>query len=585
MAGEGIISGRFRREGSLTYRPLKGQLSAIDSQPRAARGAAAVLAGLLLTSAFPPFSWSFAAAFGLIPLLWAIQDTPWPQAARLGLLCGITHFGTLIPWLAHTIVFYGRLPAWASWGVLGLLVWYLAVYPAVWAGLAAWCCDGKRRRFGEAPGARHSGPGVFSFLVFLAGTWVLLEWLRGHLLSGFPWGLLAYALTPHPALIQTAEYWGPYGVSFFVVLINGLIWQALAPALSTETGKGLTARFAWVLMAAVLVTALWGYGTRRLKDIAAGEKGLPTLRVAALQGAIPQEQKWDPVYQTGTLQIYEDLSLAATGRLRKVASGTESVASLGGEIAELLVWPETATPFYFQEPSPLQDRVLALARQVKGAVLFGSPAYRVLGWEDTENQAAAPRGVAYLNSAYLIGPAGEILGRYDKQHLVPFGEYLPWGWVTEWAEGLLPTAGVFTSGVDPRPLVWQNARIGVLICFESIFPELSAGAARAGANLLVVITNDAWFGRTGAPYQHAAMAAFRAVETRRWVVRAANTGVSLFMTPWGEELYPTAIFKACWIGGVVSLRQGQTFYTRWGDVGLVALGVLTLLACWRTRHG
>ncbi len=293
-----------------------------------------------------------------------------------------------------------------------------------------------------------------------------------------------------------------------------------------------------------------------MEKIAHNDDLLPELRVAAVQGAVPQERKWDPAFQVATLNTYGKLSLEAVEGLDN--SGAER--GHGVKAPDwLVVWPETATPFYFQVPSPLGEKVRSVARDLDVALLFGSPAYRY-------NSAGKAE---YLNSVYLLGPDGATAGRYDKRHLVPFGEYLPWGWVTAWAQGLIPAVGQFSPGITSRPLSRQDLHIGVLICFESIFPTLSRETVLEGANFLAVLTNDAWFGRTGAPYQHEIMAIFRAVETRRWVVRAANTGVSSLISPCGVRTAKTSLFEPCYIEGRIHLRKGHTFYVKHGEIWLL----------------
>ncbi len=181
---------------------------------------------------------------------------------------------------------------------------------------------------------------------------------------------------------------------------------------------------------------------------------------------------------------------------------------------------------------------------------------------------------------------GRITAKYDKMHLVPFGEYLPWGRLTSWARDLVPAAGDFTPGCSAAPLAWHRVRIGVLICFESIFPELAGKSVGLGANCLAVITNDSWFGDTGAPWQHAQMAAFRAVETRRWVIRAANTGVSEIISPTGQVVAKSSLFRQDIITGSIRLREDRTIYQRFGDTPfLLSVAVMIAAAVWLSRKG
>ncbi len=436
----------------------------------------------------------------------------------------MVHFGTLLWWISPTISRFGDLPLWAAWPIFGLLVCYLAVYPAIWSALLGyWTSD-------------RSCP-LYLPLV-LASAWTILEWIRGQALTGLPWDYLAYALEPVPPLIQTAEIWGPYGLTFFVVSVNVLIWQ-LWRQISGLRDQNLGLRKGLVLLVLVMgcISGLWYYGRWRMAEIDRSDARFPAAKIAAIQAAIPQDKKWDPAFQLKTIKTYYRLSLEA------------AKAS-----PDLIVWPETATPFYFQDRSPLRKDVLSIAKRLDTALLFGSPAYRF----DT---AGNPE---YLNSAYLLGRDGTVAGRYDKRHLVPFGEYLPWGWITAWAQEFLPWTGQFSPGTKSGPLSWHNLHVGVLICFESIFPNLSRETVQKGANFLAVLTNDAWFGHTGAAEQHEAMAVFRAVETRRWIIRAANTGISSLISPWGTGIAETPIFKPCYIEGIIHLRNDHTPFVKYG---------------------
>ncbi|HID96603.1 MAG TPA: apolipoprotein N-acyltransferase [Thermodesulfobacteriaceae bacterium] len=515
-----------------------------------------LLSGLLLTLAFPPWSLWPLIGIALVPLMYASCRKPLNQAFRLGFLTGLVYFGTLLWWIAPTISQYGDLPIWASWPVLGLLACYLAVYPAVWTACFGWL-TGRTCSIGVQVG--------------LAGLWTLLEWCRGHFLSGMPWGMAAYCLEPVPALIQTAEYFGPYGLSFVIILFNMVIFRAVVPDSSGRirgsTGFGLR-RYMPPVLFCLCILVLWAHGKRQMENIA-GENGhLPGLRVAAVQGSIPQDVKWNPAYQGRTLEIYRHLSGNAVKKMDQAASPADGHSS---DRPVLVVWPETAAPFYFQNPGPLRDSVTALATDLGVSLLFGSLSY----------QMNSQGSMDYLNSAYLVDPAGRVISRYDKRHLVPFGEYMPWGWITAWARELLPSAGQCKPGLDPGPLKCDGVRIGVLICFESIFPELAREAVQEGANILAVITNDAWFGRTGAPYQHEAMAVFRAVETRRWIVRAANTGISSIITPWGTRIACTGLFVPSHIYGTAYLRENTTFFAGNGEYWFLLLCIfVTILPYW-----
>lgn len=236
------------------------------------------------------------------------------------------------------------------------------------------------------------------------------------------------------------------------------------------------------------------------------------------------------------------------------------------EEVDLIVWPETAAPFYFQQSGPLRNELLDLTIELESTLLFGSPGYKLNG-----------KKVSYLNSAFLAGSAGrgeaKTLGRYDKLHLVPFGEYVPLGkllfFVSKITEGIgdfSPGKGVMT--LDPPEWLTGGApvRFGPLICYEGIFPDLVRQFVDKGANVLVNITNDAWYGRTSAPYQHLAAALFRSVENGVFMLRAANTGISAIIDPLGRVEKSKPLFERGYIAGTVGLPEGGTFYTRYGDL-------------------
>ncbi len=487
----------------------------------------ALSAGALLAICFPKPAYYYLIFTALVPLIWAVKRNSSFEAFRLGFFAGCAFFSILLWWIGPTISTYGNLPLWAAWPVVGLLVCYLAIYPAIWSLVAAYAFKkSKTNSYSKALS-----------LAALPALWVLLEWTRGHFLSGFPWGSLAYCLSEQASLIQSAEIWGIYGLGFLIIFINFLFFYAVELCLSKHLLKA--SMYLAAAVATLSIFYVWGNG--KIEKVEHEQKGLTPIQVAAIQASVPQHLKWEPAYQENTIEKYIKLTGQALKKMDK-------------ERVRLVVWPETALPFYFQEDGPFSRKVLAFAKREKILLLLGSPAYIHKGGND----------VAYLNSAYLVSPEGEVVGRYDKRHLVPFGEYMPWGWVTSWAKKFLPTAGEFMPGNSAAPLCSANICIGTLICFESIFPNLAAESTATGSNILAVITNDAWFGNTGAPYQHEAMAIFRAVENRRWLVRAANTGISSIISPWGQRIAESRLFEPAWIAGEARLCHHVTFYARYG---------------------
>jgi len=492
------------------------------SSPRCRGQFLAVLSGGLLTLSFSPNPFSFAAWFALVPLLIGIRKVSSFQAFRLGLLTGLAHYLSLMYWIVVVLEHYGNLHMAAALFSLLLLSLYLSLYPALFAAAAA--------RLNNSP--------VSPFL--LAAYWVALEYLRAHVITGFPWCLLGCSQYARIHLIQSADLFGAYGLSFLIVLVNGLVSRRIAMPLSRRTGT-----LRWDLpVAAVLIMAAWAYGHYRISEIEAWEGAARPVEAAVIQANIDQSVKWDPAFQEKTIEAY--------ARLTRSARGFHP---------ELIVWPETALPFFFQDDPKKASRIFSLAAESKAALVFGGPAYR--------RQEGV---VCYYNRAYLIGPEARHVSYYDKIHLVPFGEYVPLKRYFPFIRRLVEAAGDFAPGEKLRPLKTGDLSLGVLICFEAIFPELGRGLVQEGANLLVNLTNDAWFGRTSAPFQHLSMAVFRAVENRRPMIRAANTGFSAFVAPTGLIQARSQLFVQTILTGSTPVAAFPlTIYTRFGDFFAVTL--------------
>jgi apolipoprotein N-acyltransferase len=489
------------------------------------------VSGLLLALAFPRVDLAALAWMALVPLFLVMPARPF----RSGFTAGLGFFGLVLYWLNIVMTTYGRMNPVFSVAAYLLLVCYLSLF----FGTATWAACRIREKSGLSP------------VLTLPVLWVALEFLRSFLFSGFPWATLGYSQSARLSLIQSADIFGVYGISFLLILVNAVLAEAVGGLRSGDLRKlprlGLAA-------AVILFSLNLGYGYWRLgQDLDARKESLQT---ALIQGNIDQSVKWDPAFQKTTVDLYRDLSLAADSR----------------NSVNLLVWPESATPFYFQDGGPLASEVDAVPRRTDAFLLFGSPAYQL------DN-----RTYRYLNSAFLLSPAGEILGRSDKVHLVPFGEYVPLGRFLPFISKLVSGIGDFSPGrISPLPL--DGHRIGVLVCFEGIFPELAREYVREGSDLLVNITNDAWFGRSSAPFQHLAMTRFRAVENRVWVARAANTGISAYIAPSGRITQESAIFKTLYLDGKVGLGARPFLYTHIGDIFpilFLALGGIWLV---RTRR-
>lgn len=495
----------------------------------------ALLSGALLALSFPNADFSVFAWFAFVPLQLAIAKKTPARAFKLGMVSGLTAYCGIFYWLINVMTLYGKLPWPASFSLFLLFAAYLALYVGIIACLV---------RRGEIAGISP----LLSFPVL----WVGFEYLRSFLLTGCPWEILGYSQYRILPLIQIADITGVYGLSFLIVLANVVLLRIIKGAVMRGPSVYPTKSAAFLLLLLVLTLA---YGFMRLNS---ADRGDP-LKVVLAQGNIPQDVKWNPAFQESTVAVYERLT-------------REGCA--GG--SDLVVWPESALPFYFQGGGKYSDRVKSLAIEFKTCMVLGSPAVE-----------QGQERIRYLNSAYLLAPTGETVGRSDKMRLVPFGEYVPLARFLPFVSKMVEGIGDFSPGTVITPLDTGKGKIGVLICAEVIFPELSRAYVRAGSRILVNITNDAWFGRSSAPYQHLSMTAFRAVENRVPLVRAANTGITAIIDSKGHIRGMTQLFKEAYLTGEIRPGEGETFYTRYGDVFavlcLVFSAVIIMLAFRKKR--
>ncbi len=487
----------------------------------------AAVSGVLLALSFPRPGLSLLAWLAFVPLLVAMSRKEPGAAFKLGFVSGLVAYGGILYWLNIVMMTYGKLPWPVSFSLYVLLSAYLALYTGA---------VGYFTRRGEL--ARISPLVSFPLL------WVGLEYVRSVALTGFPWASLGYSQYRTLPLIQIADITGVYGLSVLIAFANVVIYRIVRGMARKEGGEYPVGS---ALLLVLLLGATLGYGFYRLK---APERGEP-LKVALAQGNIPQDVKWDPAFQEATIAVYEKLSRQACA---------------GG--CDLLVWPESAIPFYLQTDLKYAARIKLLASELKSCLVTGSPAFEMEGQK-----------TRYLNSAFLLAPDGEVLGRSDKMHLVPFGEYVPLAKLLPFVSKIVAGIGDFSPGAALTPLDTGKGKIGVLVCFEGIFPELSRAYVRAGSRLLVNITNDAWFGFSSAPYQHLSMAVFRAVENRVSLIRAANTGITAIVDSRGHVRGMTQIFKETFLTGEVRLGERGALYTRIGDLfAYLCLGGAALVA-------
>ncbi len=477
-------------------------------------------------------------------LLLAIDGLAPRRAMRFSFLLSLAAHFLLFHWFFVVTYYYGHAPL-----VVGMMAplapaLYLAIGTAIFGGVWARLCQ----------------RGLGSPLV-AATLWTAIDHLGGFALGGFPWATIGYAQHLNPMLMGLAPWTGVYGLSFAVALLGA----ALARAWRDSRRNGAGRPSAHVLTALLLVALLHLPGLLPSRESDAGQ----TLRVAGLQGNIDQGEKWSREREAAILENYLALS-------REVIA----------EGAEVVVWPETAVPGFIEYQAAIREPIAALAREHDVAFVLGATGITLSpdGREIRE----------FFDSAFLMQPDGEIMGRYDKTHLVPFGEYVPLrGLLGHFFEavatglanndvtaGERPRAYALPIGTDsqsdPRSVI-----AGVPICYELLFPDLVRRFSGDRAQVLFAITNDAWYGRTGAPYQFLAMTAMRSAENRLWTVRAANSGVSAVIDGRGRVVRQTEIFERSFVIEdipLVSADSVRTFYARRGDLfaGLCWLGVLAI---------
>jgi len=476
-------------------------------------------AGLALTACFPNTGAAPLAWVALIPLLAAVRGQPPRQAMRLGIVCGLVHYLTLLYWVVYTMTTYGRLPLWLSLPVWFLLSLVLSLFTGVF-GLGIGCL----------------GRGPLPLALVGPALWTAVELARTHIFTGFPWALLGASQYRQLPIIQLVEFTGTYGLSFAIVLGNVLLflaWAGLRDGQPAARGRSM----ALVGAGVGLFGVLWIWGQARIQQIDALAAAAPGPRIAVLQGNIDQDHKWDPAFQNDTITTYVQLCQQAVG-----------------QGAQLIVWPETAAPFFYGYQAEPTAKVEAAIVGLRVSAILGSPSLE-----------RGQQAVSYYNSAFLVDETGAVRGKYDKVHLVPFGEYVPLKRFLPFVGKMVEQVGDFSPGRQGQILDWQGRGLGILLCYEVIFPELARAMAANGAGLLINMTNDAWFGRTGAPAQHFSTAVMRAVENRRSLARAANTGISGFIDPAGRIVAASNLFERTSLTGTLPVMGMQSLYTRRGD--------------------
>ena len=484
-----------------------------------------IISAAMLVIAFPPIDLSIFAWIGMAPFFFVLEGKTKGKAFLLSFFWGFVFFLGTIYWVVNSMVNYGGIPFFTSCLILLLLAIFLSLFHAAFGFLSATVL---------------SNSSSLLKLLFIPSNWVSLEYIRGNAIEGgFPWVLLGYSQSSSLSLIQVADITGVYGISFLAVMFNVFIFISIKGRILKSRNQKLEVRsnalspfFKEGFVILIVLIIVLGYGLFRINQIDKISYDWKTLKIGIAQGNIDQGRKWDASFRKETVDIYRNLSL-----------------TLAKNKVDLLVWPETAVPFYLQSDKDLGPQIFDVPRETNTHLFTGSPAYGL----------GVGNEVKYYNSAFLITPQNEITGRYDKVRLVPFGEYVPFKKYLPFIHKLVVGVGDFTSGNWLKPLEFNGNSFGVLICFESIFPELSRGFVKEGAGFLINITNDAWFGRTSAPYQHFSQSVFRAVENKVFLVRAANTGISGVIDPVGRVKLKSGIFTKEALTADIKIRDAQSF--------------------------
>lgn len=434
------------------------------------------LTAVLLTLSFPRFDHSFLVWIALVPLMFSLESKGRRESFRIGYFCGVLFFGATLFWLG----FVTRL------GTV-LFIAYLSLYFGLFS-----------------LGYRYfSGQKVLTRLFFVPALWVALEYTRAHFLTGFGWVCLGHSQYKNLWIAQVADIVGVYGISFLVVMVNVLAQEMAACFIR----KRKFSKSAWIAAAIVFVllgTSI-GYGLSRIRYYTRlKENPQARITIGVAQGNVPHERRWSPKTWPFILEDYDRLSqkLAAQG-------------------ADLIVWPESAYPGYCWEDPQLFGKLQEMVRRQKTAHLIG-----VVTQENEK----------YFNSALAFDEDGQVVARYHKLRLVPFGEFIPFRRQVPFLSAIVPIDDFapgheFTLFSPSRKKGLQEHFYSVLICFEDTLPDITRGSVQRGAQLLINISNDAWFEDTNEPFLHLQNAVFRSIENRRWLARCGNVGVSCFVSP------------------------------------------------------
>jgi apolipoprotein N-acyltransferase len=483
----------------------------------------ALSSGILTALSFPKFNLSFFGWISLIPLLFILTGKKPKPSFLLGLIAGFSHYAILMYWIPFVPAHYGNLSFGLSFLVYMLLVLFLALSWAFFSLIFS-----KLYR-------------SYPRLSFLAAplVWISMEYILTYVLTGFPWCLLGYSQFKNLFFIQMASIAGIYSLSFFLVLFQSMF------VFSVRFRK--RSPF-FVALGLILLIHLAGFLSLK--------KGTPaenTFTASVIQGNVSSDIYWDRISTQEILELF-DRHLNLSQR-----SYTEG--------AGLIIWPEFSVPLCFSCSEELyryfKERLFKFVMDTNCTLLLG-----------TNEQKSSQEKTQYFNTALGLRPDLS-MSQYYKMHLVPFGEYTPYKKIFFFIEKVTHAIGDITPGTQYSLHPYKSLKFGSPICYEIIFPNQVRKFTKKGANFLVTITNDGWYGKSSAPYQHFAMAVLRAVENRRYLLRAATTGISGIIDPYGRILSQSELMTKTYLLGKITPSEKLTFYTRFGDV--LPLGSLTLV--------
>ncbi len=466
-----------------------------------------IASGLLLAGALPHLDWGWLAWFALVPFLRRFPFRTLPAAFGYGVLLGAVYLGGMSYWVAvFAAPIIGPALSIAGWIVLTLCE---AFFIGVWAMGAQWL---------------WTRPTPWAWRLGVPALWAVVEWARQRGALGLRWGDLAYMQHFALPILQVTKLTGIWGLGFLIVAVNVALTETLKARRLTPFAGGTAGA-----VGLALIYGVWALRAENLR---------PAFVAAALQGNINQNTDHNAAYVARVMQTFREQSRTA--------------AQAG---ATLTVWPETAFPGYLLTDQKTQAQAKRDAQINHQTLVIGGAEY---DW--------AQRKPA--NSLFLMTPGGTVAGSYQKQQLVPFGEYTPGTDFFPFLKALNVTGGDFKAGGDAQTLLDGGPKIGKIgaaICFESSYPRIMRDQVARGAGLLVVSTDDAWFGRTAAARQHSAIAAVRAAETDRYLIRSAATGISQIIAPSGQVLAEAGLFRPAVVTAPVESRTTRTPYVRWGD--------------------